>query len=75
MSSVFNGSEELYGTTVSRFALPVGLILFRTANAFWVTWSEGVRHRKALTEMEGMEMSTVASEKNREMLSISNLFY
>ena len=29
VSSVFNGSEGLYGTTVSRFALSVGLIISR----------------------------------------------
>ena len=27
VSSVFNGNEGLYGTTVSRFALSVGLII------------------------------------------------
>ena len=47
VSSIFNGSEGLYGTTVRRFALSVGL-LFRAANAFRVTWSERVRHRNAL---------------------------
>ena len=58
-------------------------LLFRAANAFRVTWSERVRHRNALTEIAwedavqglGMAMSTVASEKNREMLFIGNLFY
>ena len=29
VSSLFNGSEGLYGTTVSRFALSVGLIISR----------------------------------------------
>ena len=42
-----------------------------------------IRHRNALTEIAwedavkgiGMAMSTVASEKNRELLFISNVFY
>ena len=42
-----------------------------------------IRHRNALTEIAwedavqglGMAMSTVASEKNREMLFIGNVFY
>ena len=49
---------------------------------FRVTWSERGRHRNALTEIAledavqglGMAMSTVASEKNREMF-IGNVFY
>ena len=57
--------------------------LFRAANAFRVTWSERVRHRNALTEIAwedavqglGVAMFTVASEKNREMLFIGNVFY
>ena len=62
--------------------------LFWADNAFWVTWSERVFfppvcHRNALTEIAwedavqglGMAMSTVASEKNREMLFIGNVFY
>ena len=52
-------------------------------NAFRVTWSERVRHRNALIEMSwedaiqgvGMAMSTVVSEKNREMLFIGKVFY
>ena len=44
-------------------------------------WSERVRHWNALTEIAwedaeqglGMAMSTVASEKNREMLFIGNV--
>ena len=67
---------------LSAVALSVGLII-RAANAFRVTWSERVRHRNALTEIAwedavqglGMAMSTVASEKNREMLFIGNVFY
>ena len=42
-----------------------------------------IRHRNALTEIAwedaeqrlGMAMSTVASEKNRELLFIGNVFY
>ena len=78
-SSVFNDSKGLYGTTVCR-------CLARRphySNAFRVTWSEQVRHRNALTEIAwedsvqglGMAMSTVESEKNREMLFIGNVFY
>ena len=67
--------------SLSAVALSVGL--FRAANAFRVTWSEQVRHRNALTEIAwedavqgpGMAMSTVASEKNRDMLFIGNVFY
>ena len=47
-----------------------------------VTWSELVLHRNALTEIAwedavqglSMAMSTVASEKNREILFIGNVF-
>ena len=65
---------------LSAVALSVGLII---SHAFRVSWSEQVRHRNALTEIAwedavqglGMAMSTVASEKNREMLFIGNVFY
>ena len=81
-SSFFNDSHGLYRTTVCRW-LVRRASLFRAANAFRVTWSEQVRHRNALTEIAwddavqglGMAMSTVASEKNREMLFIGNVFY
>ena len=64
---------------LSAVTLSVGRIIL----AFRVTWSERVRHRNALTETAwedavqglGMAMSTVASEKNREMLFIGNVFY
>ena len=64
------------------FALSVGLVI-PCGLAFRVTWSERVRHRNALTEIAwedavqglGLAMSTVASEKNREMLFIGNMFY
>ena len=67
---------------LSAVALSVGRIILR-ANAFRVTWSERVRHRNALTKIAwedavqglGMAMSTVESEKNREMLFIGNVFY
>ena len=71
-------------TADSRSVQSLAIIkLFRAANAFRVTWSERVRHRNALTEIAwedavqglGMAMSTVASEKNREMLFIGNVFY
>ena len=125
VSSIFNNSEGLHGTTVCRCLvlrphnLRSGVIfflllcffgtrgkknnarerhkgiigrghdlrlqasLFHAANAFRVVWSERVRHRNALTQIAwenavqglGMAMSTVASEKNREMLFIGNVFY
>ena len=67
---------------LSAVALSVGRINLR-ANASRVTWSERVRHQNALTQIAwedavqglGMAMSTVASEKNREMLFIGNVFY
>ena len=65
------------------FAVALSVDLISAANAFRVTWSERVRHRNVLTENAwedavqgiGMAMSTVASEKNREMLFIGNVFY
>ena len=70
-------------TADSRSVQSLAIIkLFRAANAFRVTWSERVRHRNALTEIawedavQGLGiMSTVASEKNKEMLFIGNVFY
>ena len=70
VSSIFNDSKGLYGTTVCRCLQSVGLIIPR-ANAFRVTWSERVRHRNVLTEIawedavqgQGMAMSTVLSKK------------
>ena len=67
---------------LSAFALSVGLVIPRGL-AFQVTWSERVRHRNALTEIAwedavqglGMAMSTIASEKNRELLFIGYIFY
>ena len=47
--------------------------LFRAANAFRVTWSKIAWDDAA--QGLGMAMSTVASEKNRELLFISNVFY
>ena len=64
-------------TADSRSVQSLAIIkLFRAANAFRVTWSERVRHRNALIEIAwedavqglGMAMSTVASEKNREIV-------
>ena len=67
---------------LSAVALSVGP-LFRAANAFRVTWSMRVRHQNTLTDIAwedavqglGMAMSTIASEENREMLFIGNVFY
>ena len=62
-------------------------LLFNAADAFRVTWTEGVfsqiSPRNAFTEIAwadakqglGMAMSTLASEKNRELLFIGNEFY
>ena len=82
VSSVFNDSEGLYGTTVSR-CLVHRPHYFARANAFLVTLSKRVRHGNALIGMAwkdairglGMAMSTVVSEKNRELLFIGNVFY
>ena len=67
-------TERLSAATLS--------VLFRAANAFRVTWSERVLHRNALTEIawedavQGLGvMSTVASEKNKEMLFMGNVFF
>ena len=57
--------------------------LFRAAITFRVTWSQRVRQRNALTEIAwedavqglGLAITTVASEKNRDMLFIGNVFY
>ena len=77
-----NDSKGLYGTTVCRCLVRMPHYSARLY-AFRVTWSERVRHRNALTEIAwedaiqvlGMAMSTIASEKNREMLFIGNVFY
>ena len=81
MPSAFNDSEGLYRTTVCRCL--VRKPHYSAPNAFRVTWSERVRHRDALTEIAwgdavqglGLAMSTVASEKNREILFIGNVYY
>ena len=82
MSTAFNDSEGLYRTTVCRCLVRRPHYSARLTR-FGVTWSERVRHRNALTEIAwedavqglGLAMSTVASEKNREMLFIGNVFY
>ena len=82
VSSVFSSSEGLYGTTGCR-------CLFRRPHysarliCFGSRGPKRVREGNALTEIAwedavqglGMAMSNVASEKNREMLFIVNVFY
>ena len=78
VSSVFNDSEGLYGTTVCRCFVrrPHYSALMRFGSRGPSEFSSQIRHRNALTEIAwedavqriGMAMSTVASEKNRELL-------
>ena len=78
VSSVFNDSERLYGKTVCRCLVRRPHYSARLMR-FGFTWSERVRHQKALIAWEdavqglGLATSTVAS--NREMLFIGNVFY
>ena len=79
VSSVFNDSEGLYGTTVCRCLVrrphySAGPMRFGSggpsefANEMpEIAWEDAVQGL-------GMAMSTVASEKNREMLFIGNVF-
>ena len=81
VSSVFNDSEGLYGRTVCRYLVrrlhysarlmrfgSRGPSEFATETALTETaWEDAVQGL-------GMAMSTVASEKNREMLFIGNVF-
>ena len=81
VSSVFNDSEGLYGTTVFRCLVrrphysarlmrfgSRGPSEFATNALTEIAWEDAVQGL-------GMAMSTVASEKNRELLFISNVFY
>ena len=77
VSSVFNDSEGLYRTTVCLVRKPhysARQMLF--GSRVRAIFFSQIRHRNALTEIAweddvqalGMAMSTVASEKNRELL-------
>ena len=89
VSSVFNDSEGLYRTTVWRSLVHrphyfARLMRFgsRGPSDHVTTFFSQIRHRNALTEIAwedavqgiGMAMFTVASEKNRELLFIGNVF-
>ena len=80
-SSIFNDSEGLHGTTVCRCLVrrphysarlmrfgSRGPREFATNALTEIAWKDAVQGL-------GMAMSTVASEKNSEMLFIGNVFY
>ena len=83
VSSVLDDSEGMYGTTVSRCLDRRPHYLARLMRFGSCGRSQRVRHLNALTEIAwedavqglGVAMSTVASEKNREMLFIGNVFH
>ena len=68
VSSVFNDSEGLYGTTVCRCFVrrPHYSALMRFGSRGPSEFSSQIRHRNALTEIAWED--AVASEKNRELL-------
>ena len=82
VSSVFNDSEGLYETTVCRCLVRRPHYSVRLMR-FGSRGPSEFANRNALTEIAwedavqglGMAMSTVASEKNRKMLFIGNVFY
>ena len=86
VSSVFNDSEGLYRKTVYRCVVhrphsSARLMSFGSRGPSECFFQ--IRHRNAFTEIAwedaeqglGMVMSTLASEKNRELLFIGNMFY
>ena len=86
VSSVFNDREGLYRKTICRCLLHrphYSARLMRFGSRGPSEFFSQIRHRNALTEIAwedavqglGMAMSTVASEKNRELLFIGNVFY
>ena len=86
LSSVFNYSEGLYRTTVCHCLVRrphYSAWLMRFASRGPSEFFSQIRHRNALTEIAwedavqalGMAMSTVASEKNRELLFTGKVFY
>ena len=72
VSSVFNDSEGLYGTTVCRCLVRrphYSARLMHFGSSGPSEFSSQTRHRNALTEKAWEDAtSTVASEKNRELL-------
>ena len=77
VSSVFNDSEGLYRTTVCLVRKPhYSARQMRFGSRVRAIFFSQIRHRNALTKIAweddvqalGMAMSTVASEKNRELL-------
>ena len=86
VSSVFNNSEGLYRKTVSRCLVHrphYFTQLMRFGSRGPSDFFSQIRYRNAFTEIawkdaeQGlvMAMSTLASEKNRELLLIVNVFY
>ena len=86
VSTVFNDSEGLYRTTVCRCLVRrphYSARLMRFGSRGPSEFFSQIRHRNALTEIAwedaiqgiAMAMSTVAAEKNRELLFIGNVFY
>ena len=85
VSSVFNDSEGLYRTTVCLVRKPhYSAQQMRFGSRVRAIFFSQIRHRNALTEIAwedgdvqglGMAMSTVTSEKNRELLFTGNVFY
>ena len=84
VSSVFNDSEGLYRTTVCLVRKPhYSARLMRFGSRGPSEFFSQIRHRNVWTEIAweddvqglDMAMSTVASEKNRELLFIVNVFY
>ena len=81
MSSVFNDSEGLYSCLVHRPHYSAWQCL--SGHVVRASFFSQIRHRIAFTEIAsedaeqgiGVAMSTVASEKNRELLFIGNVFY
>ena len=76
VSSVFDDSEGLYRTTVCLVRKPHSARQMLFGSRVRAIFFSQIRHRNALTEIAweddvqalGMAMSTVASEKNRELL-------
>ena len=68
VSSVFNDSEGLYGTTVCRCFVrrPHYFALMRFGSRGPSEFFSHIRHRNALTEIAWED--AIASEKNRELL-------
>ena len=86
VSSFFNDSEGLYRTTVCRCLVcrpHYSSRQMRFGSRVRAIFFSRIRHQNTLNEISweddvqglGMAMSTVASEKNRELLFTGNVFY